>query len=193
MLNSEIANTIVALLLGVALAGFTPASGQQSIFKTTDGTIHFKSDAPLEFIEARSRKLLGAIDPAKSTFAFTVEIQSFQGFNSALQREHFNENYLESQFYPKASFVGRIIEEVDYEKEGRHRIRAKGKLTIHGVEQERIIKSDLIIKDGKLEVEANFTVLLQEHNIRIPHIVHQKIAEEIQVSVHAIFERVELE
>ena len=68
-------------------------------------------------------------------------------------------------------------------------MRAKGKLSIHGVEQERIIKSQLENKGGKLYITASFTVPIVEHDITIPKIVHQKIAEEIQVTIEAVLQK----
>ena len=160
-------------------------SWAQDYYRTAEGTIHFKSDAPLELIEASSKELSGIINPKDNTFAFVLKIRTFEGFNSPLQREHFNENYLESRKYPEATFSGRIIEGVDLSQPGKYTIRAKGKLNIHGVEQERIIKSEVVSSDGHLGLTSSFTVLLEEHNISIPKIVYQKIAEEIQVEIRA--------
>jgi polyisoprenoid-binding protein YceI len=173
-------------LLCTLMFSFT---GQAQIFQTSSATVDFKSNAPLELIEAKSVRLKGAIDTQKKTFAFSIPIQSFQGFNSALQREHFNENYLESHTFPNATFTGKIIEDLDFNKEGTYTVRAKGRLFIHGVEQERIIKSKLQIKDGQFVVNADFSVLLEEHQIRIPKVVYQKIAEEIAVHIEATFEQ----
>lgn len=161
----------------------------QSIFLSEKGKVHFKSDAPLELIEAVSNDLKGAIDTEKNTFAFTVSMSSFKGFNSPLQQEHFNENYLETKQFPNATFKGKIIETIDFTKDGTHIIRAKGTLNIHGVAQERIIKSSLTVKNGTLEVSSKFTVLLEEHNITIPKIVNQKIAEETEVTINTIFQK----
>ncbi len=159
--------------------------GQGERYATTQGIVTFTSNAPLELIEARSGSLLGIIDTDENTFAFSVRIQTFEGFNAPLQREHFNENYMESDKYPTCTFSGKIIEDIDLTDEGTYAIRAKGKLSLHGVDQERIIKSEVRSREGKLQVESNFTILLQEHNISIPKIVYQKIAEEIQVRVRA--------
>lgn len=158
---------------------------QSGVFQGDNGKVTLKSDAPLELIEARSHKLRGAIDPEKQTFAWSLDVKTLEGFNSPLQREHFNENYLESNKYPKASFSGKIIEKVDLNTDGMYAIRAKGKLLLHGVEQERIIKSTLEIKNGKAIVHATFSVLLADHDINIPRIVYQKIAEEVMVTVDA--------
>jgi polyisoprenoid-binding protein YceI len=158
---------------------------QSTILGTKSGIITFSSDAPLELIRASSKELRGKFDISKKVFAFTVNINSFTGFNSPLQREHFNENYMESVQYPGASFSGKIIEDIDFSKDGLYTIRAKGNLTIHGVVQERIIKSDLVVKDGKITISSNFTVLLADHNIPIPKVVHEKLASEIKVEVKA--------
>ena len=95
---------------------------------------------------------------------------------------------MESSKFPKISFTGKIIEKIDFQTEGKYSVRAKGKLIAHGVAQERIIRSDLEVIGNKLRVRAQFTVPLADHNISIPHIVHQKIAEEISLEVEADLE-----
>jgi len=158
---------------------------KEGVFRCDNGKVGFKSEAPLEVIQAKSNKLRGIIDTAKQSFAWTVEIKTFEGFNSPLQREHFNENYMESKKYSKASFAGKIIEKVDFQTNGTYSVRAKGKLNIHGVEQERIIKSQLEVMGDKIRVRASFIVPLADHNITVPKIVYQKIAEEIVVTMDA--------
>jgi YceI-like domain len=153
------------------------------IYGTNTGTVTFRSDAPLELIQASSNEMRGKFDISKRTFAFAVRINSFTGFNSPMQKEHFNENYMESVQYPNASFGGKIIEDIDFTKSGTYDVRAKGNLSVHGVVQERIIKCNLVVKDGKISIRSNFTVLLIEHNIPIPKVVHEKLASEIKVEV----------
>ena len=172
------------------LFAFHLASGQKNsmddVYLTQNGQVNFHSDAPLELIEAKSNHLEGIIDPAKNTFAFQLEISSFEGFNSPLQKVHFNENYLEGKRFPRATFSGRIIEKVDLKKDGTYTIRTKGKLVIHGISQERIIKSTVTVTDGVLKLKSTFSILLDEHDIDIPRVVHQKIAEEIKVEITAV-------
>lgn len=92
---------------------------------------------------------------------------------------------MESDVYPDATFSGKIIEDADLSTDGNYAVRAKGNLTIHGVTRERIIKSDVVVKDGKVSVQASFTVLLSDHNIPVPKVVHEKLASEIKVEVKA--------
>lgn len=155
------------------------------LYKVTNGSIAFRSDAPLELIKASSDELAGLVDTDRKQFAFRIKMNSFKGFNGLLQKEHFNENYMESVKFPYASFEGKLIEDIDYSKPGTYNVRAKGNLTVHGVTQERIIKVDLIIKDKTISVRSAFTVLLADHNITIPKVVHEKLASEIKVEVKA--------
>jgi hypothetical protein len=162
---------------------------QSGTFSTTSGIISFRSDAPLEVIKATSNNLMGKIDEIKRTFAFRVIIRSFEGFNSGQQQIHFNENYLETDKFPEATFTGKIIEPLDFSKTGKSTIRAKGILKIHGVEQERIIKSEVTVFENKVHIHSTFTVLLADHSIRIPRVVHEKIATEIKVNIEADLDR----
>lgn len=174
----------VLLLLSVAA---TPITTPTQVFICKGGQVDFKSDAPLELIEAQSQSLEGVIDASKGTFAFRIPMRTFQGFNSPLQQEHFNENYLETARYPTATFKGKILEDHDLTQPGEYTLRAKGLLYIHGRTQERIIKSQVRVHQGQLHVTSRFTVLLEEHDITIPKIVYQKIAEEIEVRISARF------
>jgi hypothetical protein len=172
------------LWMSVALVALTAFRIVPNLFHATEGKISFRSDAPLELIKASSNSLVGIIDTVKKTFSFKVSISSFQGFNSKTQQEHFNENYMQTDKYPEASFKGKIIEEMDFAKDGTISVRAKGMLNIHGIEKERIIKADLTIKNNIIILRSNFTVLLSDHNIPIPKVVYQKLANEIKVEVN---------
>src|SRR5690242_15229627 len=89
-----------------------PLQAQKKL-AVTKSEMAFTSNAELELIKAASSKVQGLIDPATNQFAFTVDIKTFLGFNSALQREHFNEKYMESEKFPRARFSGKIIEPID--------------------------------------------------------------------------------
>jgi polyisoprenoid-binding protein YceI len=168
---------------------FALACHAQDKFKIEKGSLRFTSKAQLELIKASSDKVQGLIDPSTNQFAFTVDIKTFEGFNSQLQREHFNEKYLESEKFPRARFSGKIIESIDFSIDGVHEVRAKGDLEIHGVKQTRIVKSKLTIKNGAVEIDTKFIVPLADHNITIPNIVSQKIATEIEVDFKALMRR----
>ena len=143
--------------------------------------IQFASNAELEVIKASSDQVQGLIEPSTNKFAFSVRIISFKGFNSELQRVHFNEKYLESERFPTASFSGKIIEELDLTKDGTYEVRAKGELDIHGVKQTRIIKSSLTVNGAKVFITSKFNLALSDHDITVPKIIGQKIATQIEL------------
>jgi hypothetical protein len=158
----------------------------QDLYLTTNGNVEFTSDAPLEIIEAASSKLTGILKISDRSFVFRVSMKSFEGFNSSLQKTHFNENYMESTKFPHTTFEGKIIEEIDFNSPGTYNVRGKGSFTSHGVKQERIIKCKLILTKGNIKVSSKFTVLLDDHNIKIPSVVSQKIAEEILINIKLV-------
>jgi len=173
------------LLLLLLIFRFTD-SDAQGLFQSNQGRIHFVSEAPLELIEAETETFQIIVDTVKMAFAVTMQIESFKGFNSALQQEHFYENYMEIDLFPKAIFTGKILNSLsDHSKSSK--VKVKGSLTIHGVEKQRVIEANFDwTEKGNLSVEAVFTVPLEDHEIEIPRIVYQKIAEEINVSVTAL-------
>lgn len=156
------------------------------VFLCKTGTIKFVSEAPLELIKAQSNKANGVVDVSSKSVAFSIDIDSFEGFNSGLQKEHFRENYMESTRFPKATFKGKIIEDVDLTKDGVYTVRAKGNFSIHGTEKEKLLKAKITVKGGTILIESSFEVLLDDHNIKVPKIVNQKIASVIGVEVSAM-------
>jgi len=180
-------NKYFTILIYLVLASLA-VKGQDNIYKTSDGVINFKSDAPLEVITATSKKMEGVIDADALTFAFSLQVRTFEGFNNGLQQQHFYENYLETDKYPEATFYGKIIEHVNLKVPGTYTIRAKGQLTIHGHTKERIIKTVMVSTGNELRAKASFLVPLADHQIEVPRIVNQKIAQEISVNVQGIFQ-----
>lgn len=156
-------------------------AAQNGRLRTTATEISFGSVAPLETIRATNVKATGLIDPADRTFAVRIPVAEFVGFNSPLQREHFNENYLVTSKWPTASFQGRIIEAVDLSRAGNYSARAKGSLTVRGVTRERIIPVRITVDGSGVHITSTFDVVLDEHGIRIPRVVQQKIAAVVQV------------
>ncbi len=183
MLIKRFYTFVLILALGPNVSGQDP-----TIFSTENGRVYFLSDAPLEMISASSEQLVGVLNIQDRRFSFSIPVNTFEGFNSSMQKTHFNEDYLETDRYPQATFKGKIIEEVDLVREGQYQIRAKGKLVIHGIANDRIIRCDLRVESGKITVTSEFTVFLDDHDIKIPSIVNQKIAEEIQVKIDFIME-----
>lgn len=163
----------------------SPFLNAQNRYFIVNSEVTFISEAPLERIEAKSTEMKGVVDTDTRSFAFSVSNESFEGFNSVLQKDHFNENYIESDKNPSCLFSGKIIDEINFQKDGTYLVRVKGILNVKGIPQERIIKSTIWVKGEDIFIECDFVVLLSDHEIRIPRIVQQKIAPEIKIKVKA--------
>ena len=174
------------LCLFLAITGDIQAQNRYFIVTSE---VTFVSEAPLERIEAKSSEMKGVIDIDTRSFAFSVSNESFEGFNSVLQKDHFNENYIESDKNPSCLFSGKIIDDINFSKDGTYLVRVKGILNVKGIPQERIIKSTIWVKGEDIFIECDFGVLLADHEIRIPRIVQQKIAPEIKIKVKAKLKR----
>lgn len=153
------------------------------------GKIDFYSKAPQEEIKAISDKLHGLINLHENSFAFVVDINSFDGFNNPLQKIHFNENYMESGLYPQAKFYGKIIDQINYDVVEDEIIRVKGNFDIHGTIQERILTVRIFRKNGILHFDSEFFISLEDFKISVPRIVHQKLSTEIKVHVKGRFSK----
>jgi len=180
---------VLIICLGILLLINLELCAQSSLYRCDNGKVSFVSDANLEIIEASSDALKGILDPEKNRFAFSIGIISFTGFNSALQLEHFRENYMEVSQYTTATFEGRLIERVNLSEAGSHKLRAKGKMTIHGVSQEIIISCFLISDQSSISAQVSFNISLADYNISIPKVVNRKVAEEIIITVNAVLIR----
>ncbi len=180
-------NRVLFVLIVIIFQSISASS--TTYFYSNTSKVNFSSDAPQELISASSNSMRGLIDADKKTFIFKVLIRTFSGFNSALQKEHFNEKFLESEKYPEALFSGKIIEDIDFTIPGTYTIRTKGKFIIHGVEQERIVKTEITIKGEEIIFSTKFTILLADFNIKVPKVVHEKIASEISVEVEGVLKK----
>ena len=120
----------------------------------------------------------------KKTIAFSMLMKGFT-FKKELMQEHFNENYVESDQYPKATFTGSFAEPVDVAKDGTYTLHVSGTITMHGVSKPFTTIASLSIQAKTLHTNAAFTLIPQDYNITIPSLVKDKIANEIHVTVQA--------
>ena len=168
------------LLLAIIGTCSLPLHAQDVIFGTKQGNISFFSKAPLEDIDAKNDKVTSLLNTSNNEVAVRVPIHEFQ-FRNKLMQEHFNENYMESEKYPYATFKGKVNETIDFGKPGNYDVSATGVLNIHGVNQKRTLTGKLQITETNMVLDTKFEVLLKDHKIKIPTLVFNKIAEKIAV------------
>tara|TARA_B100001250_G_scaffold400309_1_gene410709 strand:- start:164 stop:688 length:525 start_codon:yes stop_codon:yes gene_type:complete len=142
-----------------------------------DGVISFFSEAPMEDISAVNKKVLAVFNLATNDLVFQLKISDFI-FQKSLMQEHFNENYLESDIYPRSTFIGKLIQN----KNGKATVQ--GDLTIHGQTNKITVEGVMLQNKKSIVVSSEFAVKLEDYNIKIPKIVMYKIAEEIEINVN---------
>jgi polyisoprenoid-binding protein YceI len=185
-INKNNMKTIV--IIAAVILATLPAAAQRYV--TKNGFIRFYSEAQMEKIEASNRQVNAAIDMNTGDFVFKVLMKSFV-FEKALMQEHFNENYVESDKYPNATFVGKVtnLKDVNLAKEGIYNVEVAGKLTIHGETKEIREKGTLEVKGGAIFAKSKFNVLLSDYKISIPNTVVNNISKTIEVTVDLYLEK----
>ena len=170
---------LITLLLVVTTTGLSA----QKYF-TREGKIAFYSDAPMEKIEAHNNSATAVVDAATGAMEFAVLIKAFQ-FEKALMQEHFNENYMESSKFPKATFKGKIADasKVNFTKDGTYPVQVQGELTIHGETKQVEAPGTITVKNGQVAAKSEFTVAVADYKIAIPAVVRENIAKEVKITV----------
>ena len=176
---------MLAAIFSILVATISTTQAQSKYFdKNCDVT--FLSSTPLEDIEGKNTSAVAVMDIASGAIEVSVLVKAFS-FEKALLEEHFNENYMESEKFPKATFKGKIknISEVKLTVDGTYPITLAGTLTMHGVSREITNAGTIKVKDGIMLANADFIVKPEDYNIEIPGMVKDKIAKEIAVKVAA--------
>ncbi|WP_247232553.1 YceI family protein [Telluribacter sp. SYSU D00476] len=169
---------ILLLLIGLTASG--PVRAQSNLYATATGQTSFFSETPAENITAVNKKTQAILNTSTGELAIRMNMRDFD-FPNELMEEHFNENYLESEKYPTATFRGKVDQTVDYTQNGTYEVSTTGAFTIHGVTQNRTLKGQLIVKDKTISISSDFEVALADHKIEVPKIVFMKIAQVIKV------------
>lgn len=166
----------------IVISFFCSTRSFGQMYMTRNGFIGFYSKTAMEDIAAENNQVYAIVDVSKKNIAFTLLMKGFI-FRKELMQVHFNENYVESDKYPKASFAGSFTGEFSPGKNGSYPVMIKGNLTIHNVTRPIEKPAKLELADGKLTGVADFTVRPEDFDIRIPSIVRDKISEFITVHV----------
>ncbi len=152
----------------------------QKVYQTKVGKIKFFSTTPVEDIEAINNQVDAKL-ATNGQVVFQVAIKGFK-FDNGLMQEHFNsDSYMESSKFPKAVFMGNIVDlkTVDFTKDGLNNVAVKGTLEIHGKKNNITTKGTITIKGGKVSSQSVFTVKLADYGIN----GHEKVAKTIEVTV----------
>ena len=175
------------------LAGFLLSINvlQAQKLSVDHGEIEFYTETVLSDIDAITEKVDAILDIQTGVFEVSVSIESFE-FEYELMQEHFNEDYMESEQFPLATFKGKILQNIsNITKEME--VDASGEMTIHGVTKEIIAEVSMTYLDESektkiraagdlLGVEAKFNITLSDFDVE-NMILGSKVSDSIDITV----------
>jgi hypothetical protein len=175
---------ILVLLLFISFS-----SSAQTKYFTRNGKVTFNASSPMENIEAVNDKASSVFDPSTGQLEFSALMKAFY-FERALMQEHFNENYVESDKYPKATFKGSVSDpsSLNLAKDGTYTTKVTGKLTMHGVTRDVETMATFLVKNGVVSAASDLKIESAQYNIEIPSLVKDKIAKTISIHVQVNYE-----
>ena len=172
-------------ILLVAIVFFPLWGHAQKRYFSEKSSITFFSEGVIEDIKATNTKVTSIFDLANGDVAYLLSPKDFQ-FEKKLMQVHFNEKYMESEKFPKSTFQGKILG-YDASSSQLQKVKAQGKLTIHGVTRDIDAPGTLQIEGNTVNVKSSFMVKLVDYNIKVPQIVWQNIAQEVEVTVQFLY------
>jgi len=176
------------LIFLITVACLNNAAAQK--YFTKNGSIAFFSKAALEDIKADNNQVMAVINTQNGELQFSLLTKGFH-FKKALMEEHFNENYMESDKYPKSTFKGIItdISGVNFAKDGNYKVMVNGDLSMHGVTKNINTGGTISISGGKITGTSIFKIVLADYNISIPKVVENNISKTIEITVNCLYDQ----
>lgn len=172
MIIKKTAIVVVALLIGGTMFP------QKMI--TRSGEIKFDATVPgaMDEVVGTAKTVSAIFDKSTAEIVVLGLVKSFK-FKSPLMEEHFNENYFESDKFPKTSFKGKVLNFSS--KSGSYDV--EGEMTIHGVTNKVKTKVTLTNEGSKLVMSGLFTLKLSDYKIDVPALAKRTLSETAKVSI----------
>jgi polyisoprenoid-binding protein YceI len=170
------------ILITISLFSVFCGIAQKKYLSTKTGQINFDAGTGVEEIKAVNKSVTTVIDPATGKIEFSLLVKGFE-FKNALMQDHFNENYMESEKYPKSTFKGTItnIDKVNFTQNGTYPVSVKGTLEMHGVKKEILANGKFNVSGSDIIATSDFTILLEDFEIQVPKLVGDKLASKVKI------------
>ena len=172
---------LVSLLIVISLSSFA-----QTKMITKSGKVTFEASVPaFEEVKAKNETVTVVLNTSTGDIASLALVKGFR-FKIALMEEHFNENYMESDSYPKATFKGKI-DNFDVSKltETAKVYTLKGKMEMHGKAKDITIAANIKKTNDGIEIDADFSLNTDDFGIEIPSVISKKVSKKVMVKLDA--------
>lgn len=157
---------------------------------TTSAIIAFDATTALDPLpKAENKTVVAALDTKTGTIEFEAAMKNFAFTNSRIQEHFNNEGWMNSDKFPASTFTGKItnLKAVNFSKNGTYAADVEGDLTIRGVTQKASSKATIVVENGKLKCNAEFSINLDDYKISANQIIAGKVSKEPKISVSAEF------
>ena len=163
---------------------FMNINADAQVYYTKNGNVSFFSKTVLENIDAENNQVISVLNVETGALQFSLLNNAFH-FPKAKMEADFNEDYIESDKYPRSTFKGTItnLSDVNFNKDGSYSVKVNGDLTVHGVTKNISVPGTIVIKNGNVSATSSFKVLVNDYKIKIPQLLWKNIAEEVEVTV----------
>lgn len=172
------------ILIAAFLLGTIYNTKAQKNYSTTRAEVHFIAVDDND-IDAVNKNAVSRLQ-ANGDLSFIMLIKDFK-FEMEGMQKHFNEEYLESDKYPRAFFNGKITNyaSINFSKDGKYPVTVSGTMQVHGVNKSLQTNAVIEIKNGIPTATAQFTVTLKDFNIG--GLLIKMVADKINVDIKATY------
>ena len=180
------------ILLPILLTSFIVFSQEKMLTKS--GTITLEASVPsFQPVMGTNTNVTFVLNPATGEIASLALMKGFQ-FEMALMEEHFNENYMETDKYPKAVFRGQIegFDENDLTEDYQD-YRIKGKLELHGKSKDINANAKITTSGSRITIISDFLVNASDFSVPIPSLIKYKLDNKVKIQIIAVFIRAKQE
>ena len=171
-------------LLFIASFALFQANGQK-VYSTNAATVRFIAVDDND-IDATNKKAVSRLEP-NGKLSFIMLMKDFS-FDMETMQKHFNEEYVESDKYPRGFFNGQItnIKSVNFAKDGKYPVVVQGNMQVHGVNKTIQTNGFIEVIQGQPKATAKFTVTLKD--FKIGGLLIKMVADKVDVEVVANYQ-----
>ncbi|MDX6180899.1 YceI family protein [Flavobacterium sp. Fl-77] len=173
------------LLITMLLVSLIVFSQEKLITKTA--TISVEASVPsFQPVKGTNTNVTFVLNRRTGEIASLAMMKGFR-FEIALMEEHFNENYMETNTYPKAVFRGQIQDfDANSLTEGYKDFIIKGKLELHGKTKDVSVNAKITKSGPRITILTDFSVNADDYGIPIPALIKYKLDNKVNIQIIAV-------
>lgn len=159
-------------------------SDEDVIYFTDSGRAEFTSRVPLHSFTGESDHLTGMIDPDDFMVDFYLDLNTLRTGIDRRDRDMFRT--LNVADYPFAEFTGSLPSSFNPDSDEEQTVTVTGQFTIHGVTRDVDIEGIIRRSSDGFEIEAHWTLNLNDYDIEPPGILFYRVNEEQEIRIKAV-------